>query len=93
MRLKYVVIERSGKEGVIVFSSFLPHQEVAGNYQIKSAGFCELTDQGRWMVGGRSDSLACHSRPEDGEILNRHLLPVNKWQPHFAAASLTPQTK
>jgi hypothetical protein len=48
MKSKYVVIEHEGEECVIVFSPFLLHQDVAGNHEIKSAGFCELHSNGGW---------------------------------------------
>ncbi|MDR3459651.1 MAG: hypothetical protein P4N60_19655 [Verrucomicrobiae bacterium] len=82
MKSKYVIIERNGDEAVIVFSPFLLHQDVVGNHKIKSAGYCELSVHGRWIVSGVSLTLQLHSRPEDEEILNRHLL--NKRPSHFA---------
>ena len=74
VKSKYVVIDRDGKEAVIVFSPSLSHRDVAGNYKIKSAGFCELNLNGSWIVSGGSNSLECRSRPQDVEILNQHLL-------------------
>jgi hypothetical protein len=59
---------------VIVFSPFLRHQDVAGNFKIKSAGFCESNVRGSWAVCGGSDSLECYSRSQDVKILNQHLL-------------------
>ena len=74
MKSKYIVIERDGKEGVIVFSPFLLHRDMASNHKIKSAGFCELKENGTWLVSGSSNSLACCPRPQDVEILKQHLL-------------------
>lgn len=74
MKSKYVVIECGKNEGVIVFSPFLLHQDVAGTYKVKSAGYCELKDNAGWRVSGRSDSLECCPRPQDEEVLNQHLL-------------------
>ena len=77
VKSKYIVIEQGGEERVIVFSPWLPHREVAGNYKVKSAGFCRLNDHGSWVVSGRADTLDCRSRPQDVEILNLHL--PGKW--------------
>ena len=74
VKSKYVIFEYDGEEAVVVFSPFIQHLEMAGDYKIKSAGFCELNVDGRWMVSGASESLECRSKPQDVEILNHHLL-------------------
>jgi hypothetical protein len=74
VKSKYIIItDCDGEEGVIVFSASILHRDVAGNFKIKSAGFCELKGTGNWVISGRSSSLRCLSRPEDVEILNQHL--------------------
>jgi hypothetical protein len=80
VKLKYVVIERDGEEGVIMFTPFLLHRDVAGNHEIKSAGFCELEENETWLVNGRSDSLACRPRPQDAEVLKQYLLSKRLFQ-------------
>ncbi len=80
MKSKYIIIEYNGEDGVIVFSPFITHQDVAENFKIKSAGNCELKDAEGWVVSGNSVSLNCCPRPQDAEILNRHLL--RKWPLH-----------
>jgi hypothetical protein len=71
------------ENGVIVCSSFLSHLDVARNYNVKSAGFCELNGNGNWVVSGSSQSLECCHRPQeqDVEILNQHL--IDRWPVHF----------
>ena len=78
VKAKYIIIECEGAEGVIVFSPFLRHQSVAGVFKITSAGFCRLNGKGGWEFCGRSDGLECYPRPQDSEILNRHLLSGNR---------------
>jgi len=73
MKSKYVIICHQGVEIPIVFSQLLLHKQVAGKNQVQAAGFCELDIAGRWITGGASDSLWLSSRPQDAEILNRHL--------------------
>lgn len=70
MKSKYVIFEYDGEEGVIVFSPFLLHEDLD---KIKSAGFCELRGDSGWKVSGSSNSLGYCARPQDEEILNRHL--------------------
>lgn len=73
MKSKYIIVRCSGMEVPLVFSPMLIHAEVARGSKVRSAGFCELNDQGKWVVDGHSTSLKMHSRPEDAVILNRHL--------------------
>lgn len=73
VKSKYLIFESGDIEAVVVFSSILLHQDVAGRRKIKSAGFCALDNNGNWVAYGESVSLNCRSRPEDAEILNQHL--------------------
>jgi hypothetical protein len=77
MKSKYIIVERDGQEGVIVFSPFLLHKDVAGEHIIKAAGFCELKDNGNWVVSGGSDSLESYSRSQDVELFNKYLFSCN----------------
>jgi hypothetical protein len=70
MKSKYLIIEHEGLDAVVVFSPFLLHQDVAGKSKIKSAGYCQLDANARWVVCGESVSLNCKARPEDVKILN-----------------------
>jgi len=69
-KLKYIIIEHKGSEAAILFPSDLLHQDVAGTKKVKSAGFCVLDANGKWLVGGGSISLNCDPRPHDVNILN-----------------------
>ena len=73
MKSKYVIIRHAGMELPIVFSSFLLHENIAGQRQIESAGYCELDVTKKWITGGISSSLNLKSRPKDSNILNEHL--------------------
>jgi len=57
----------------LVFSPVLVHAEVARGSKVRSAGFCEIGPDGKWIVGGNSTSLKLRSRPQDAAILNLHL--------------------
>jgi hypothetical protein len=73
VKSQYLIFEHGGMEAVVVFSPFLLHQDMAGRRKIKSAGYCELDNNGNWIPCGESVSLNCKPRPQDGEILNHHL--------------------
>jgi hypothetical protein len=73
MKSKYLIINRMGMEVPVVFSQLLVHKDVAGRRKVRSAGFCELDANGRWVASGHSSSLNLSARPQDAEILNRHL--------------------
>jgi len=75
MKSKYIIIEMNKTEMPLVFSPFLSHEDVvvAGQKNVKSAGYCELDVAGKWAVSGESVSLKLHARPQDTEILNAHL--------------------
>jgi hypothetical protein len=73
MKLKYVIVEHDGMDAAMVFSPLLSHQDVAERSKIKSAGFCELDINRRWIIHGGSVSIGCRSRPEDVEILEELL--------------------
>jgi hypothetical protein len=73
MKSKYVIIQSMGMEVPLVFSQFLVHKDVAGRRKVRSAGFCELDANGKWVADGHSSSLNLSARPQDAEILNRHL--------------------
>lgn len=72
-RSKYIILREAGQEVPVVFSPLLSHELIAGKRKVESAGFCTLTDTGRWKVSGRSESLRANARPEDAEILNLYL--------------------
>jgi hypothetical protein len=73
MKSKYIILKCSGLEVPLVFSPMLIHADVARGKKVRSAGFCELGPDGRWVVGGDSTSLKLSSRPQDAAILNTHL--------------------
>jgi hypothetical protein len=73
VRSKYIIIKHAGREVPLVFSPLLSHKQVAGVMHVESAGYCELDIAGRWVTGGRSDSLALSARPQDVGILNESL--------------------
>ena len=73
MKAKYVIIKQGSFEVPVVFSELLIHSDLAGKSPVISAGFCEMSRDGRWRVAGRSTSLNVNSRPEDAAILNAHL--------------------
>jgi len=73
LKAKYVIIQHEGEELPVVFAQQLLHRSVAGANQVKAAGFCELLTTGQWIASGASTSLSLSARPQDAEILNRHL--------------------
>jgi len=73
LKSKYVIIWCRGVEIPIVFSQLLLHKQVADKNKAHAAGFCELDASGKWITEGASDSLNLSTRPQDAEILNRHL--------------------
>ena len=73
MKSKYIIVKCSGMEVPLVFSPMLLHAEVAGNNNVRSAGYCELNAAGKWIVSGESTSLNLSARPQDAKILNTHL--------------------
>jgi hypothetical protein len=73
MRAKYVIVKKGSIEVPMVFSEMLLHAEMAAKHKPVSAGFCELTENGRWRVAGQSTSLNLNARPQDADILNAHL--------------------
>ena len=62
-----------GMEVPLVFPSLLLHHKVAGNSEVRSAGYCKLDLAGKWITGGRSETLNLSARPQDNEILNAYL--------------------
>ena len=72
-RSKYIIIKHGDTEVPLVFSPLLSHKQVAGMTQVQSAGYCELDIAGRWLTGGRSESLGLSARPQDVGILNERL--------------------
>lgn len=74
MKSKYIIVELKGMEIPLVFSRFLQHEDVALAIpnKVHSAGFCELSPAGKWIVSGESVSLKLNTRRQDGEILNEH---------------------
>lgn len=74
MKPKYIIIvNETGMEVPIVFSPLISHEDMVSKKLVKSAGFCELDNQGRWSAHGWSDTLNLRSRPQDADILNTHL--------------------
>jgi len=72
-KTKYIIIQHNGEELPIVFSKRLLPQTVAGANQVNAAGNCALNANAKWITGVSSDSLGLSARPQDAEILNRHL--------------------
>jgi len=83
VKSKYVIIECGRIDGVMVFSPFLMHKDMAGKHKVVSAGYCELNENGRWVVDGGSLSLEYRSRPQDVDILNNHLTNIRQRPSHF----------
>lgn len=77
VKSKYIIIKQADMEVPIVFSPLLQHQDVAGNSEVKSAGFCNLDAAGKWITSGKSEMLNLSARPKDDEILNDHLRDHN----------------
>jgi len=73
MKLKYIIVLHDSFKVPVVFSELIPHHEVAGNQQILSAGYCSKDCTGRWITGGRSESLTAKAMQGDAEILNTFL--------------------
>jgi hypothetical protein len=73
VKSKYIIIKHDEVEVPVVFASFLTHEFVAGKSEVKSAGFCELDDGGKWNATGESVSLKLKARPQDAAILNAFL--------------------
>lgn len=80
MKMKYLILQNDRAEAPVVFSQLLSHHDIAGGKSVCSAGFCELDEDGRWMAYGQSTSLNVRSRPQDAQILNRHL-PMRACEP------------
>ena len=79
MKSKYIIVELGGMEVPLVFSRFLPHEDVALSIPNKvcSAGFCELSSRGTWITSGVSVSLNLNAREQDAKILNEHVGVAN----------------
>ena len=73
VKSKYIIIKHDEVEVPVVFASFLTHEYVAGKSEVKSAGFCELDDRGKWSASGESVSLKLKARPQDAEVLKTFL--------------------
>ena len=72
---KYIIIDK-GWIAPIVFSELLTHAEVARALggTVIGAGFCQITEQGRYECYGKSVSLGIKSDEEsDAKILNKEL--------------------
>lgn len=75
MKSKYLIISTyGGIELPIIFNPILTHNEVAGNLNVISAGFCakNCVNTG-YIAWGGSVSLGKKSRLEDTNILNNNL--------------------
>jgi hypothetical protein len=75
VKAKYLIIKKEEMEVAVIFSSFLSHDAVdmTGQTGVQSAGYCEMSPAGKWVVSGQSVSLKLNSRPQDAEILNKQL--------------------
>uniref|UniRef100_A0A7C4AHV0 Uncharacterized protein n=1 Tax=Fundidesulfovibrio putealis TaxID=270496 RepID=A0A7C4AHV0_9BACT len=76
--MKYIIFEDfAGHPAPMLFPGRVSHQEMrelVPYSSVLSAGYVEVTD-GVFRVHGQSVSLGVKSRPEDLEIIARHLAP------------------
>lgn len=74
--MKYIIFEDfSGHPAPILFPQRVSHgemRELVPYSTVLSAGYLEFAD-GRFRVHGQSTSLGVKSRPEDLDIIARHL--------------------
>lgn len=67
--MKYIIVNSLGTKLAIIFDEILEHKEVAGNYQVISAGFCDKDGN----VWGQSLSLSMKSKPKDSELIRESI--------------------
>lgn len=67
--MKYIIVNSLNTELAIIFDEILEHKEVAGNYKVISAGFCNKDGN----VWGQSSSLIMKSKPEDSKLIRESM--------------------
>lgn len=76
--MKYIIFEDfAGQPAPILFPGRVSHgemRELVPYSSVISAGYVEITDS-TFRVHGHSVSLGVKSRPQDLDILRRHLAP------------------
>jgi hypothetical protein len=73
---KYIIVDNGSWDIPIVFGDIMPHNTLAKGVRgtVVGAGFCYITDEGKYFCYGRSESLNIDSRGEvDSKFLNKYL--------------------
>ncbi len=82
MNSKYVIFQTpDGEQAVIFPSETIFHDEMASHfstYEVVSAGFVSIDQEGKIECSGRSTSLNIESRGEDDEIIIQRQLRERK---------------
>lgn len=75
--MKYIIVEEGGLELPVIFPVIWNHSDVAARINdcntVVSAGFLKRNDSGNLYVTGGSTSLRVKSRPEDLDLILKHL--------------------
>jgi len=75
--MKYVIFDQGGMDVAIIFPAFWDHADTVALHTNKgnvlSAGHLQLDALGNLYTTGKSQSLNVKSRPEDLDIITRHL--------------------
>jgi hypothetical protein len=71
--MKYIIFEQAGLELPLVFPDLIEHKVMAGERKVVSAGFVNLNLDNEIRIGGDSLTLNVKSRPQDAEIITKHL--------------------
>lgn len=80
MEKKYIVVHTMFSENIIIFSAVLDHKTVAGDMNVVSAGFMDISIERGWdrhqrplniraHCYGESKTLGIKSRPREDAIL------------------------
>ena len=69
--MKYIIVHDSGLEKAILFDELLAHKDVAGRFNVVSAGFCSIGE--KVQVYGESVTLDMRSRKEDVVLIEEAL--------------------